>query len=84
MIDIRDFGLFENPQNREEQLCVNYGYEKMQKKNYSQGYGMRFFLDCWHVETMSFLYTIVILKVGLLSYSILKFLFYMVYDLYGF
>ena len=45
---------------------------------------MRFFLDCGHVETMSFLYTIVILKVGLLSYSILKFLFYMVYDLYGF
>ena len=28
MIDLRDFRLPENPQSREEQLCVNYGYEK--------------------------------------------------------
>ena len=30
------------------------------------------------METISFLYTIIILKVGPLSYSILKFLFYIV------
>ena len=36
------------------------------------------FLDRGYVETMSFLYTIIILKVGPLSYSILKILFYMV------
>ena len=28
MIDLRDFGLPESPQSREEQLCVNYGCEK--------------------------------------------------------
>ena len=32
MIDLRAFGLPENPRSREEQLCVNYGYEKKQKK----------------------------------------------------
>ena len=36
------------------------------------------FLDCEYMETMSFLFTIIILKVGPLSYSILKFLFDMV------
>ena len=36
------------------------------------------FLDSGYVETISFLYTIIILKVGPLSYSILKFLFYIV------
>ena len=36
------------------------------------------FLDCGFVETMSFLYTIIILKVGPLNYNILTFLFYMV------
>ena len=35
-------------------------------------------LDCGYVETMSFSYTIIILKVGPLSYNILKILFYMV------
>ena len=52
----------------------SYGYELWNE----------IFLDCGHVETMSFLYAIIILKVGPLSYSILKFFFYMVYDLYGF
>ena len=28
MIDLKDFGLPENPRSREEQLCVNYEYEK--------------------------------------------------------
>ena len=36
------------------------------------------FLDCGYVETMSFLYTIIILKVGPLIYNILKKLFYVV------
>ena len=45
---------------------------------------MRFFLDYGYVETISFLYAIVILKVGPLSYNILNFLFYMMYHLYGF
>ena len=40
---------------------------------------MRFFLDYGYVETISFLYAIVILKVGPLSYNIyIKKLFYMV------
>ena len=36
------------------------------------------FLDCGYIETMSFLYPIIILKVGPLNYNILKNLFYMV------
>ena len=36
------------------------------------------FLDCGYVETMSFLCTIIILKVGPLSYNIFKKIFYMV------
>ena len=32
MIDLRDFGLPESPRSREEQLCVNYEYEKRYKK----------------------------------------------------
>ena len=32
MIDLRDFGLPQSPRNREEQLCVNYEYEKRYKK----------------------------------------------------
>ena len=28
IIDLRDFGLPENPRRREEQLCVNYECEK--------------------------------------------------------
>ena len=28
MIDLRDFGLPESPQSREEQLCVNYECKK--------------------------------------------------------
>ena len=32
MIDLRDFALPESPRSREEQLCVNYGCEKRQKK----------------------------------------------------
>ena len=32
IIDLRDFGLLEGPQSREEQLCVKYGCEKREKK----------------------------------------------------
>ena len=32
MIDLKDFGLPESPRKRDEQFCVNYGYEKRQKK----------------------------------------------------
>ena len=28
MIDLKDFGLPESPRKRDEQFCVNYGYEK--------------------------------------------------------
>ena len=71
MIYLRDFGLPENPQSREEQLCVNYEHEKRQKKILVKVMD-EIFLDCGYVETMTFLYTIIILKVGPLSYNIKK------------
>ena len=49
MIDLRDFGLPENPQSREEQLCVNYGCDWL-------GLWNEIFLDYGYVETMTFFY----------------------------
>ena len=57
MINLRDFGLAESPQSRG-------------KRKLWLGLWNEIFLDCGYVETMSFLYTIIILKVGLLSYNI--------------
>ena len=62
MIYLRDFGLPESPRSREEQLCVRRGRRKLWL-----GLWNEIFLDCGYVETMSFLCTIIILKVGPLS-----------------
>ena len=69
MIYLRDFGLPGSPRSREVQLCVNYGVRRGRRK-FWLGLWNEIFLDCGYVETMTFLYTIIILKVGPLSYNI--------------
>ena len=69
MIYLRDFGLLGSPRSREVQLCVNYGVRRGRRK-FWLGLWNEIFLNCGYVETMTFLYTIIILKVGPLSYNI--------------
>ena len=79
MIDLRDFGLPESPQSREEQLCVNYGCEKRGRRKLLLWVMEWDFFGLWECGNNEFLLDIIIiLKVGPFSYNILKFLFYMV------
>ena len=62
MIDLRDFGLLESSRSRKKQLCVTIGVRRGRRK-FWLSLGNDIFLDCEYVETMSFLYTIIILQV---------------------
>ena len=63
----------------EKSSCVLTMGVRRGRRKFWLGLWNEIFLDCGNVETMTFLYTIIILKVGPLSYNIyIKKLFYMV------
>ena len=78
MIDLRDLGYLRIHEVEKSSYVLTMGMRRGRRK-FWLGLGNEIFLDCGYVVTMTFLYTIIILKVGPLSCNMffLK-IFYMV------